>query len=65
MPPALLTVGTDDPMLDDSVLIAERWPGAQLDVYEGGFHAFDLFPLQLAEIANRRQIDFVRRCIAG
>jgi acetyl esterase len=65
MPPALLTVGTEDPMLDDSVQLASRWPGARLDVYEGGFHAFDLFPLRLGEIATQRQIDFVRRCIVG
>jgi acetyl esterase/lipase len=65
LPPALLTVGTDDPMLDDSRLLAERWPGAQLDVYEAGFHAFDLMPqLQLAELATRRQIEFVRTCLA-
>lgn len=63
LPPALLTVGTEDPLLDDSVELAERWPGARLDVYDGGFHAFDLFPLRMAEIANRRQIDFVRECV--
>lgn len=63
LPPALLTIGTEDPMLDDSVELAARWPGARLDVYEGGFHAFDLFPLRLGELANQRQIDFVRSCI--
>ena len=63
MPPALLTVGTEDPVLDDSVLLAERWPGARLAVYEGGFHAFDLMPLQLGEQATRAQIDFVRACV--
>ena len=64
LPPALLTVGTDDPMLDDSVQLAARWPGARLDVYEGGFHAFDLFPLRLGELATRRQIDFVKQCVS-
>jgi acetyl esterase len=63
LPPALFTIGTEDPMLDDSVLLAERWPGAELDVYEGGFHAFDLMPIRLAAIATDKQIDFVRRCI--
>jgi len=63
LPPALLTIGTEDPMLDDSVQLAERWPGAQLDVYAGGFHAFDLFPIRLGEIATRRQISFVRSCL--
>ena len=64
MPPALLTVGTDDPMLDDSRLLAERWPGAALAVYEAGFHAFDLMPLRLGEIATQRQIEFVRSSLA-
>ncbi|HVM54431.1 MAG TPA: alpha/beta hydrolase [Acidimicrobiales bacterium] len=65
LPPALLTVGTDDPMLDDSRLLAERWPDARLDVYEGGFHAFDLMPLRMAEVATRRQHDFLRARLAG
>ena len=64
MPPALLTVGTEDPLLDDSRLLAERWPGARLEVYDGGFHAFDLMPLRLGELATRAQIDFVRSCVA-
>lgn len=59
LPPALLTVGTEDPMLDDSCLLAERWPGARLDVYDGGFHAFDLLPLRMAEIATQRQHAFL------
>ena len=64
LPPALLTVGTEDPLLDDSRLLAERWPHARLDVYEGGFHAFDLMPLQLGEIATRAQIEFIRECVS-
>jgi acetyl esterase/lipase len=63
LPPALMTVGTEDPMLDDSVELAAKWPGATLEVYPGGFHAFDLFPIRIGEIANQRQIDYVRRCI--
>jgi acetyl esterase/lipase len=64
MPPALLTVGTDDPLYHDSVDLAARWPEVELDIYPGGFHAFDLFPIRMGEIANRRQIDFMRRRIA-
>jgi acetyl esterase len=64
LPPALLTVGTEDPVLDDSRLLAERWPGARLAVWEGGFHAFDLIRLQLGELATQSQIDFVRSCVA-
>ncbi len=61
MPPALFTIGTDDPMLDDSVEIAARWAGSELDVYPGGFHAFDLFPIRMAQLARQRQHDFLRR----
>lgn len=62
MPPALFTVGTEDPMLDDSVEMAAKWPAAELDVYPGGFHAFDFFPLKMAAVAQQRQHDFLRRC---
>lgn len=65
MPPALLTVGTEDPLYDDSVLLAARWPGARLDVYPGGFHAFDFFDLDLARIALGRQIQFLHDCVRG
>jgi acetyl esterase len=64
LPPALLTVGTEDPMLDDSRLLAARWPGARLAEYEAGFHAFDLMPLALGEISTREQIAFVAECVA-
>ena len=61
MPPALFTIGTEDPLLDDSVEMAARWPGAELDIYPGGFHAFDFFPLKMADLAQQRQHDFLRR----
>jgi acetyl esterase len=64
LPPALLTVGTDDPMLDDSRFLAARWPGAELAVYEGGFHGFDLFPVPQAEAAIERQHEFLNRVLA-
>jgi acetyl esterase/lipase len=63
MPPALLTTGPDDPLYHDSVELAARWPGARLDVYPGGFHAFDFFDLDLARIAVGRQIEFLRDCL--
>jgi acetyl esterase len=64
LPPALFTVGDDDPLYDDSVQLAARWPNSTLEVYEGGFHAFDLVPgLRVGEIAAQRQLDFLRRCL--
>jgi len=63
LPPALFSVGTLDPLLDDSLFMASRWTAAgnraELAVYPGGVHGFNLFPLPLAEQANRRCHAFV------
>ena len=58
MPPALFTIGTYDPMLDDSLFMYSRWMAAgnqgELAIYPGGAHAFNVFPLAIAEEANAR-----------
>jgi acetyl esterase/lipase len=63
LPPALFSVGTLDPLLDDSLFMASRWSAAgsraELAVYPGGVHGFNLFPMPLAESANRRCQAFV------
>ncbi|MBW2243914.1 MAG: alpha/beta hydrolase [Deltaproteobacteria bacterium] len=63
MPPALFTVGTLDPLLDDSLFMASRWEAAgspaELAIYPGGIHAFNMLPLPLAEQANERCRQFV------
>jgi acetyl esterase/lipase len=45
MPPALFVVGTDDPLLDDTLFMAARWEAAggevSLVVEPGAQHAFD------------------------
>ena len=47
LPPALLQIGTEDPLLDDSLLMAVRMTAvgvpAELAVFPGGVHAFDNF----------------------
>lgn len=69
LPPALFTVGTLDPLLDDSLFLATRWRAAgnraELEVWPGGVHAFNFLPLPLAERANRRILDFLRREVGG
>jgi acetyl esterase/lipase len=69
LPPALLSVGTDDPLVDDSVFLAARWQLAgspvRLDLYQGGFHAFDLFPWRVAEVCAQRQWGFLQACASG
>lgn len=57
--PALFTVGTQDPLIDDSLLMASRWLAArnpaELAIYPGGIHVFDMFPqLSIAKQANAR-----------
>ncbi len=58
MPPALFTVGTLDPLLDDSLFMYARWVAAgneaELAVWPGGVHGFNAFPNDLARRANER-----------
>jgi acetyl esterase len=58
LPPALLTVGTLDPLLDDSLFLHARLRAAgnasELAVYPGGVHGFNGLPLALGARANRR-----------
>ncbi|MFH1090955.1 MAG: alpha/beta hydrolase [Pseudomonadota bacterium] len=67
LPPALFLIGTMDPLLDDSLFMYARWLAAgnpaQLEVYPGGLHAFDLFPLKIAWQANQRVLEFLSECI--
>lgn len=69
MPAALFTVGTMDPLLDDSLFMHARWLAAgnpgELEVYPGGVHALTNFPTKLGRRAVAGQDAFISRTLAG
>lgn len=64
MPPALFTIGTWDPLIDDTLFMASRWLAAgnetELAIYPGGTHAFDAFPTEIARTARGRMHEFIK-----
>ncbi len=68
LPPALFTIGTLDPLLDDSLFMHTRWTAAnnqaELAAYPGGIHVFDAFPIEIARLANKRINEFIKQVIA-
>ena len=66
LPPALFTVGTADPLLDDSLFMHSRWFASgnvsTLNVYPGAPHGFEKHPTKLAEHVRRRISQFVKEC---
>jgi acetyl esterase len=65
LPPALFTVGTLDPLLDDSLFMHVRWLAAgnpsELAVYPGGTHVFNMFPTKIAREANKKILHFIAK----
>ena len=65
--PALFSVGTKDPLLDDTLFMHARWVAAgnkaELTIYPGGAHGFTLFPNELSENATARMEAFLNRVL--
>lgn len=63
LPKALMTIGTLDPLLDDTLFLAAAWFAAgnqvELGVYPGGCHVFIGFPGSITDQALARVDDFL------
>ncbi len=69
LPQALFTVGTMDPLLDDSTFMHARWLAAgnqgELAVYPGGIHGITGFPTVLGRKAVARQDAFLKQALTA
>jgi acetyl esterase len=69
LPPALFTVGTLDPLLDDSLFMHVRWLAAgnlsELAIYPGGTHVFNMFPIKIARDANKKIFHFIAKTVVN
>ncbi len=65
MPPAIFTVGTLDPLLDDTLFMEARWRAAGNDavlrVWPESVHGFDSFPTKMAAAANAAIVEYLGR----
>lgn len=63
LPPALFSVGTEDPLIDDTLFMAARWHAAgneaRLAVWPGGVHGFDMFDLGIARAHHAGVREFI------
>jgi acetyl esterase len=68
MPPALFSVGTLDPLIDDTLFMEARWRAAgghsELLFLPEAIHAFNAFPLQVTAAARDRQYAFLRAAVS-
>ncbi len=69
MPPALFTVGTEDPLIDDTLFMHQRWQAAgneaALAIYPGGSHGFDAFPIGIGRQALAGMYRFIEDCLVS
>ncbi|MCF5686750.1 alpha/beta hydrolase fold domain-containing protein [Pseudomonas sp. PA-1-3F] len=61
LPPALMFVGELDPLKDDTLLIAERWPTVEAHLLPEAAHGFIHFPVAMAD----RVLAYARHWITG
>jgi acetyl esterase len=65
MPPAVFSVGTQDPLLDDTLFMEARWRAAgratELHVWPEAPHGFISLPMTVADAALSAEHEFLRR----
>jgi acetyl esterase/lipase len=69
LPPARFVVGTQDPLLDDTLFMASRWEaagnGTTLEVVAEAAHGFLQFPLEITERELAAQEEYLAKAVAG
>ncbi len=67
MPPAIFTVGSLDPLLDDTLFMEARWRAAghttELHVWPEAPHGFLSLPMTVTDVALAAEYAFVRRAL--
>lgn len=68
LPTAIFTVGTRDPLLDDTLFMEARWRAAgnraELHVFEEAIHAFNHFPIAAGRLCDEAQHRFLKEALA-
>ncbi|WP_447096566.1 alpha/beta hydrolase fold domain-containing protein [Pseudomonas sp. CF10PS3] len=65
LPPALMFVGELDPLKDDTLLIAERWPQAEAHLLPESAHGFIHFPVAMGEAVLAYSRGWISTRISG
>jgi acetyl esterase len=69
LPPARFVVGTQDPLLDDTLFMAARWEaagnGTALEVVAEAAHGFVQFPLESSDRELAAQEEYLAKAVAG
>jgi acetyl esterase/lipase len=67
MPPAIFTIGTQDPLLDDTLFMGARWRAAgnhaELQIWPEAPHGFLSLPMTVTDAALTEEHAFLRRTL--
>jgi acetyl esterase len=67
MPPAIFTIGTADPLVDDTLFMEARWRAAghatELRIWPEAPHGFVSLPMSVAGVALAAEHDFLNRTL--